>query len=111
MGAWEEVSHHPPITEQRLGSRLSVSKAKMASRRVCQEVGTLTAQTGVMDAVVRADWGGAEMRGLTALRELAKRLWKGVGETDSSHAEARRWERARGAEGSEAGVEERRVRE
>lgn len=53
--AWEEVSHCPPITEQRLGSRLSVSKAKRASRRVCQEVETLTAQTGVTDAVVRAD--------------------------------------------------------
>lgn len=45
------------------------------------------------------------MRGLKAMRELAKRLWRGVRETDSSRAEALRWERARGAEGSEAGVD------
>lgn len=45
------------------------------------------------------------MQRLKALRDLAKRLWKGVGETDSSRAEALRWERARRAEGSEAGVD------
>lgn len=45
------------------------------------------------------------MRGLKAAREFTKRLWKAVGETDSSRAEALRRERARGAEGSEAGVD------